>query len=337
MKRPNPILMEVTRGEQVESEHRGRAVMMRSTGERLWSVGDVDDMTYPRSAIKAFQALPMVASGAAEHFDFTEAELALTCASHNGETEHIKTVEGMLAKVNATEADLECGHHWPMAEQATVALAWEHQTPDARHNNCSGKHAGMLALARQNGWDTQGYVEPGHKVQQAIRECIERCCETSLEQAPLSPDGCTAPTWAMPLHRLALGFARFGDPDQLPQEYRSAAQRLYQAAVREPFFVAGSQRYCSEVMQALEGRVFLKVGAEGVYIAAIPEFRVGIAVKIDSGFAEAAEVALSEILHRLGLPLARRWREPEIRNRNGIITGVNRPHTNSFETLLALH
>lgn len=336
MKRPNPVLMDVIRGDVVESEHRGRAVMMRSTGEQLWSVGNVDELTYPRSAIKAFQALPMVASGAAEEFGFSAAELALTCASHNGEAGHVKTLNGMLAKLDVTEADLECGLHWPMGQQATVDLAWDHHKPDARHNNCSGKHAGMLALARKHGWDHKGYVDPEHPVQRAIRDCIERCCDTELADSPVSPDGCTAPTWAMPLHRLALGFARFADPEQLPEEYRDAARQLYHAAVQEPFQVAGTNRYCSEVMQALEGRAFLKVGAEGVYIAALPKFRVGIAVKVDSGSSVAAEVALSEILGHLGFSLEPRWRTPEIRNRNGIKTGENRPHTSSFETLLSL-
>lgn len=327
----NPSLVEVTRGGAVESAHRGRALVMRSDGEILWSVGDIDELTYPRSSLKAFQALPMVASGAVEAFGLDDVELALTCASHNGEAAHVERVKEFLAKLGLSVTDLECGLHWPMGEQASRDLAWQHHSPDACHNNCSGKHAGMLALALQKGLETKGYVRADHPVQQAIRQCIERCCDVDLADAPVSPDGCAAPIWAMPLHRLALGFARFADPARLPAEYRGAASRLYQAAVKEPFYVAGTDRYCTQVMEELKGRAFLKVGAEGVYIASIPEWKVGVALKVDSGAKGAAEVALSEILYRLGLLIADEHREPAIRNRNGVQTGEWRPAADAFD------
>lgn len=327
----NPILIENVRGGEVESTHRGRAVVMRSDGEILWSVGDIDELTYPRSALKAFQALPMVASGAAESFVLDDVDLALTCASHNGESRQVERVVQFLTKLGLSISDLECGHHWPLGEQATIDLAWQHRLPDARHNNCSGKHAGMLAFARHKEWDHTGYVQTDHPVQQAIRVCIERCFDADLADAPVSPDGCAAPIWAMPLHRLALGFARFADPDTLPTEYQKAAGRLFKAAVHQPYYVAGTGRYCTRVMTELKGRVFLKVGAEGVYIASIPEWRLGIALKMDSGSAQAAEVALSDILHRLGLPVRNEHRRPVIRNRNGWMTGELRPRGAPFE------
>ncbi|MCW8195967.1 asparaginase [Proteobacteria bacterium 005FR1] len=329
----NPTLVEVIRGGAVESTHRGRAVVMRSDGEILWSVGNIDQLTYPRSSLKAFQALPMVASGAVEKYGLDDVDLALACASHNGEGQQVEMVGKFLKKIGAQVADLECGHHWPMGEQATIDLAGQHGSPNACHNNCSGKHAGMLALARQNDWNPKGYVQAGHPVQQAIRECVERCCGVDLSDAPVSPDGCAAPIWAMPLHRLALGFARFADPSQLPAEYRDAARRLYQAAVKEPFYVAGTDRYCTKVMEELKGRAFLKVGAEGVYIASIPEWKLGIALKIDSGSKVAAEVALSEIMVRLGLTVGEEHRRPEIRNRNGTITGETRAAEGPFENI----
>lgn len=332
----NPVLVEVVRGNAVESTHRGRAVIVRSSGETLWSVGDVNALTYPRSAIKAFQALPMVASGAAKAFGFTASELALTCASHNGEALHTETALAMLAKLNLGEPALECGQHWPMMQQALIDLAWQQQTPGARHNNCSGKHAGMLALARHMGWETGGYIEVDHPVQIAIRECIEACCDTRLEGMPVAPDGCSAPTWAMPLKNLALGFARFGDPDQLPAMYQQAAIQLYDAVVSEPMMVAGTGRYCSEVMAELKDRAFLKVGAEGVYIAAIPELNAGIALKMDTGSAPAAETALTAILNRLGLPVSETRRAPEIRNWNQRLTGYWRAVDDSFSSLSPL-
>lgn len=327
----NPTLVEVTRGGAVESAHRGRALVMRSDGEILWSVGDIDQLTYPRSSLKAFQALPMVASGAVEAFGLDNVDLALTCASHNGEARQVQRVNQFLAKLGLGMADLECGLHWPMGEQASRELAWQHQSPDACHNNCSGKHAGMLALALQKGWDPKGYVRADHPVQEAIRRCIERCCDVDLADAPVSPDGCAAPIWAMPLHRLALGFARFADPDQLPEEYRAAARRLYEAAVKQPFYVAGTDRYCTAVMEELNGRAFVKVGAEGVYVASIPEWRVGVALKMDSGSKVAAEVTLSEILYRLGLPITDEHRWPGVRNHVGRNTGEWRPAADTFD------
>jgi len=332
----NPVLVEVVRGDAVESTHRGRAVIVRSSGETLWSVGDVNELTYPRSSIKAFQALPMVASGAAKAFGFTPAELAMTCASHNGEALHANTALAMLQKLELAEPALECGEHWPMQQQALIDLAWQQQTPGARHNNCSGKHVGMLALARHMGWDTEGYIEVDHPVQIAIRECIETCCDTRLEGAPMAPDGCSVPTWAMPLKNLALGFARFGDPDQLPGMYQQAALQLYDAAVSEPMMVAGTGRYCSEVMAELNGSAFLKVGAEGVYIASIPELNAGIALKMDTGSAPAAETALTAILARLGLPVSEQRMAPEIRNWNQRLTGYWRPVDASFSSLSPL-
>lgn len=331
MSSDNPALVEVIRGGAVESVHSGRALVMRSDGEILWSIGDVEQLTFPRSSLKAFQAMPMVASGAVQTFGLDDVDLALACASHNGEAQHVSRVNDFLAKIGASIANLECGHHWPMGEQAALALAGQHGKPDACHHNCSGKHAGMLALARQKGWDSKGYVQTEHPVQQAIRDCIERCFDVSLADAPISPDGCSAPIWAMPLHRLALGFARFADPSQLPAEYQQAALRLYQAAVNQPYFVAGTERYCTQVMEELKGRAFLKVGAEGVYIAAIPEWKLGIALKIDSGATAAAEVALSEIMGRLGLPISAEHRRPAIRNRNGWTTGETRGADGPFD------
>ncbi|WP_151704717.1 asparaginase [Nitrincola alkalilacustris] len=333
----NPVLVNVMRGGVVESRHRGRIVIMSSSGERIWAVGDVNELTYPRSAIKAFQSLPMVASGAADHFGFTDEELALTCASHNGEVEHTQTVDRMLQKMSLAEPDLECGKHWPMAPQATIDLAWAHEKPSACHNNCSGKHAGMLALGRHLGCELQGYVSTDHPVQQEIRRCIELCCSTTLQGMPVAPDGCTAPTWAMALDRLALGFARFADPEQLPESYRVAAARLYQACTKHPFYVAGTQRYCSDVMAELKGRVFLKVGAEGVYIAAVPELKLGVALKIDSGSMEMAEVAISQVLSSLGLPISSERLAPEIRNRNQLVTGEIRPVLDNYKGIQSLY
>ncbi|WP_108125047.1 asparaginase [Saccharospirillum mangrovi] len=326
----NPVLVQVIRGGAVESEHRGRALVMTPDGDTLWSVGDVNALTYPRSAIKAFQALPMLAAGAHEAFGLDDEELALCCASHNGEPEHVAVADRFLGKLSLHTADFECGVQWPYDQQAMLDIARQQRMADARHNNCSGKHLGMLALARHQGWPTEGYVSPDHPVQQAIRHCIETSCDTELSGVPLSPDGCTAPTWAMPLHRLALGFARFAAPDTLPAEYRAGARRLYRAATTHPFLVEGSDRFCTEAMRALKGAAFLKIGAEGVFIAALSGLQLGVALKMDSGSSDAAEVAVAAILNQLGLVLPERWQRPPILNRNGLVTGQRQPVTEAF-------
>lgn len=329
----NPVLVQVMRGGAVESEHRGRALVMSPTGQTLWSLGDTAAPTYPRSAIKAFQALPMLASGAHLALGLDDEELAMCCASHNGEAAHLQVADRFLGKLGLQTDAFECGVHWPSHQPALVELAWQQHSPDARHNNCSGKHLGMLAMAKHQGWPTAGYVDPNHPVQQAIRQCIEACCEVELNDAPLSPDGCTAPTWAMPLHRLALGFARFAAPEHLPAAYREGARKLHQAATAYPFMVGGSDRYCTEVMQALGSAAFLKIGAEGVYVAALPELKLGVALKMDSGSADAAEVAMSAILGRLGMDVPPRWQRPPIRNRNGLLTGQWQPVMDAFAGL----
>lgn len=329
----NPVLVEVVRGDAVESEHRGRLVVMTAAGEALCSLGDVSTPTYPRSAIKAFQALPMVASGAHQAFALDDEELALCCASHNGERAHTAVADRFLGKLGLRSSDFECGLQWPSHQPALVELAWHHAMPDGRHNNCSGKHLGMLALALHRGWPTEGYVGIDHPVQQAIRHCIEQCCDVDLAAAPLSPDGCTAPTWAMPLHRLALGFARFAEPATLPEPYRDGARLLYRAATQQPFMVGGSDRFCTEAMQALGDRAFLKIGAEGVYIAALPALKLGVALKLDSGSAAAAEVAMAALLMQLGMALPEHLQRPPIRNRNGLVTGQWRPVTDVFRSL----
>lgn len=324
----DPINVYVTRGGITESQHELTAVVVNSEGEVLEQWGDVTKPVYPRSAIKALQALPMVERGGAERFGFSDKELALCCASHNGEPDHVATAQSMLEKVSCNETHYECGRQWPMRPEAGYALAAAGQTPDQRHNNCSGKHAGMLALAQLLGADTQGYIQADHPVQQTIRETFEQMCDINLTTAPVSPDGCSAPTWAMPLTALALGFARFADPSRLTPQRAHACRTLYRAVVTHPFMVAGTDRYCTDMMSVLNDRVFLKVGAEGVYVAAIPDQKLAIALKCEDGAKRAAERLMTALLDRYGVTqtiaddLMVPFRVPEIRNWNGLLTGV---------------
>ena len=281
----NPIIAEVTRGSIVESRHRGAYVVCDTTGKVVISAGDVSAPIYPRSAIKAFQCLPLIESGAADAFGITDEEIALCCGSHYGETEHVRVAKSMLAKCQIDESCYECGAHYPSSREATFELVRHGKTSQQVHNNCSGKHAGMLAYAKQMGIDHKDYVKLDHPVQRAIAKTIEKICEVDLSKAPVGVDGCSVPTWAMPLHNMALGFAKLCDETYAPYE------RIIRAARNHPLMIAGTDRFDTKVMEALP-RLFVKYGAEGVYCGCIPHAGFGFAVKCDDGAQRGVEVAM---------------------------------------------
>ncbi|MFQ3261771.1 asparaginase [Reinekea sp.] len=295
-----PIQVNVMRGGIIESAHQIKAIVVDSSGETVSSWGDMEPLVYPRSAIKALQALAFMERGGAQKYGFNEQEIAILCASHNGEKQHTETVQKMLAKLWLTPKDFECGHHWPMRAEAGYELASAGLTPNNLHNNCSGKHAGMLGLAKLLQADHKHYIDIEHAVQKTIAATMAEMCEIDFTNLPHSPDGCSAPTWAIPLYNLALGFAKFADPAMLTAERKTACNTLFGAVVSNPFMVAGTGRYCTEMMQALGQRVFLKVGAEGVYIAAIPDLKLAVALKCEDGAARGAESVMTAILERIG-------------------------------------
>ena len=212
-----PVLVEVTRGGQVESRHRGSVVVVDTDGSLVLALGDADLAILPRSAVKAFQAVPLVASGAADACGFDEEALALACASHSGEPDHVAHVTATLAGFGAGVEDLACGAHWPSGAEASRALAAAGGEPTAAHNNCSGKHTGFLALAHHLGAANGSYTEVDHPVQAEVRSVMEAICATTL--GPPAVDGCSAPTWPIPLRALATGFARFGTGDGLAADH----------------------------------------------------------------------------------------------------------------------
>ena len=297
MTTPNPIIAEILRGSFVESRHRGAFVVCDAAAQQVAVKGDASAAVYPRSAIKAFQALPLLQSGAADHFGLTPEEIALCCSSHDGEPEHIRVARSILAKAGNSEDDLECGGHWPSSGHAMRALVKAGQTPTPIHNNCSGKHGGMLAFARHKGFDAKGYVKPEHPVQQAIAKTYGALCGVDLNQVPMGIDGCSVPTWALPLSNVATGFARLAE---LPQ-----GQRIIAAVRAHPFMVAGSARFDTKIMEAVP-RLFIKVGAEGVFCGCIPHAGLGFALKCDDGASRGAEVAVAEMLLQLDV-----WTEGE--------------------------
>lgn len=299
----NPVLVEALRGGALESMHRGAVAIVDADGRRVLALGDVQRAVFPRSAVKLLQALPLVASGAADALQLTDAELALACASHNGEAAHVATARGMLAKLGLDADVLECGTHWPRLDVATRELAARGESPGPLHNNCSGKHAGFLCLAcALHGREglrgfVRGYVEPGHAVMREVSAALEATTGTDLTRAAVGTDGCSIPTFAIPLSALALAFARVATGQGLSEEHARAARRLRGAIARAPFMVAGTGRFDTRVMEALGERVCCKVGAEGVYCAALPERGWGVALKMDDGnTARAAEVVMAAVI-----------------------------------------
>jgi L-asparaginase II len=327
----NPIVVEALRGERVESAHRGSGAVVDAEGRIVFAFGDAERPIFPRSAVKALQALPLVESGAADALSLTDAELALAVASHSGEPEHVALVIGMLAKAGAGERDLCCGAHWPIAAAAQQALASQRLQPSQVHNNCSGKHAGFLCLAAANSWDFAGYIEPTHPVQGAVKAALEDMLGETLDDSRRAIDGCSIPTYAASLLGLARGFARFASGIGLSPERAKAARRLRQAVRENPFYVAGSGRFDFEFMTRFGVKVFTKTGAEGVFCAALPHEGLGLAVKADDGAGRAAEVMIASLILRFGgfdeaeRAAADRFVRPKLTNWRGIEAGVLRP------------
>lgn len=330
----DPVLVEVLRGGTVESFHRGALAIVDADGAVHTAIGDVDRPIFPRSAVKVLQALPLVASGAAERWGLTDEELALACASHNGEPAHATTSASMLAKAGVDVAALECGAHWPYLDTAVREMAAAGQVPSALHNNCSGKHAGFVCLGcmMAEGGDRRaflsGYVKPDHPVMREVTAALEAATGASLANAPRGTDGCSIPTYGIPLRRLALAFARVATGTGLADGHARAAKRLREAVANAPFMVAGTGRFDTRVMERLGERVFCKVGAEGVFCAALPELGLGVAIKMDDGnTARACESVMAAVIAALvrmddgERAFVRGLADAPMRNWNGIEVG----------------
>jgi L-asparaginase II len=314
----NPVLVEVTRGALVESRHRGAAVIVDAGGTVVFQAGDIDSPVFPRSAVKPLQALPLIESGAADRLGLSAAEIALACASHGGEPVHVATARAMLAKAGRDEMSLECGAHWPLDARAARALAAAGTTPGALHNNCSGKHAGFVCLACAMGNDPAFYVRPEHPAMRRVTAALAEITGATLDERNRATDGCSIPTYAVPLRALACAFARFATMG-------GAAARIRAAMAENPFMVGGTDRFDTMLMVALGGRVISKGGAEGVHCAALPEHGLGIAVKCDDGAGRAADLICATLIARFVDNVPEALLRPELRNWNGLVVGTLRP------------
>jgi L-asparaginase II len=317
------VIADILRGGHVESRHTGSFVVTDDDGRIMLSGGDPTAPVFPRSAIKALQAWPLLAGGAADRFGLTGAELALACASHTGLPQHTETALAMLRRAGRDVECLECGSHWPSSPSAARALAAAGHAPTALHNNCSGKHAGFVCVAVAAGQDPSGYIRPDHPTMAHVTQAVAAATGATLGGANRGTDGCSIPTYQIPLAAIATGFARFGTGRHLPEGFAQAAARLRTAAAENPVMLGGLGRIDTEVTQAMGEAVFLKTGAEGVHAGAISGLGLGFAIKADDGGNRASDAfAAALIRHYLpGHEVLDRWAASTLTNWNGIAVG----------------
>ncbi len=291
-------LVAVRRGGLVESIHRGRLVVCDPEGDVLEAVGDHEAYIFARSAAKPFQALPLVLSGAADAFGLTDRELAVACASHNAEEPHLAAVRSILKKAGLDEVDLQSGAHPPMYGPEAAKLARGGEEPRPIHGNCSGKHAGMLAVCVHEGHETLSYRDPGHPLQRYILGLIAEVCGLREDEVLVAGDNCGVPAFALPLQSFSKGLARIATGEELSDELAGAALRIRDAMRAHPFMVAGTGRFDTELMERMN--LLVKGGAEAVLAVGNPE-GWGMALKISDGSQRAVRPAALAALGGMGI------------------------------------
>lgn len=320
------VLAEVWRGDILESVHRGHAVICDATGGIVEAWGNPEHLTLPRSSCKMIQALPLVESGAAKAAGLGSEQLALACASHNGAAIHRKPVEAWLTSVGLGESDLRCGNQEPKDHDERDRLIRAGEKPCQIHNNCSGKHAGFLTYTKHIGAGPE-YVEVDHPLQHAVRDAFE---EVTGEDSPgYGIDGCSAPNFATSLHGLARSMAAFAAAEG--GNTRSDAMiSLREAMMQHPELVAGEGRACTTLMREMNGKAAIKTGADGVFVAILPDQKLGVALKIEDGATRGADCAIAAILSRLGVldpksAAARTCMNAPMLNWRGVDCGMIKP------------
>jgi L-asparaginase II len=315
-----PVLARVLRGGRVESLHRGSAAAVAPNGGLLAAAGTPSGRVYVRSAAKPFQAMPLLEAGGERAFRLTSSEIALMCSSHGGEPRHVECARRLLAKGGFTERDLACGAHWPMHEPSARSLRRRGRKPTPLHNNCSGKHAGLLLACRLYGFPPVDYWKPSHPIQKEALERMARWTGIPASRIGIAVDGCSLPVFHVPLSALALAYGRFLAPEAGP-----VAERILRAMWERPLMMAGRDRFTSAFIAAGPGRWIGKEGAEGVYAiglrpGVVRDAAVGLAFKIEDGSTRARDAVSLALLARLGAvpDTARRalagWRDPVLRN-----------------------
>jgi L-asparaginase II len=301
-------LFELTRGEIVESIHNGIIAVVDARDNLVAWHGDPGFVTYLRSSAKPFQALPFLEHGGQAHYHLTSREIALICASHSGTDEHVALARQIQAKTGVQESDLMCGVHPAYHRPTAQAMRQRDEEPSPNRHNCSGKHTGMVAHARMHGFDYRDYINPAHPLQQEIIQAFAEMCSVSPQAVKIGIDGCSAPNFAIPMRNAALGIARLMQPDDLSPTRAEQCRIIVTAMTSHPDMVGGPDSFDTHLMQATNGRILAKGGAEGYLILGIPAGgrgpnspALGITIKIADGDSRGSgrpAVAL-EILRQL--------------------------------------
>lgn len=324
-----PVRVVLSRGTLPESEHRVAVAVWRD-GRIDRAAGDTGQRVYLRSSAKPLQALAAVVSGAADRFAMTDAELALACGSHNGEPVHAETAAGLLARIGLDVSALQCGAHPPMHDPAARALLAAGLEPTALHNNCSGKHAAMLASCVAAGWTTADYLDPAHPLQVLNRTHVGAFCGVPADDVVLATDGCSAPVFAVPLAAAARGFAAVADSriaTDATREARAAAVRITDALAARPEMIGGTKRLDTDLIRATGGRVLSKMGAEGVWCCGVRGAKLGLAIKCEDGSGRAPPHVGLAVLRSLGVLSDAEWaaiaphHDPALRNHRRLVVG----------------
>ncbi|MGI9608632.1 MAG: asparaginase [Acidimicrobiales bacterium] len=313
-----PIRVTVSR-DVVESEHLVDAVIVGESGVQQ-VFGDADAPVIPRSAIKPIQAIPLVRTGAADAFGLSSTELALAGASHSAEAAHVDAVRAWLGRIDLTEGALECGADRPISEAADDALLASGQSFEPIHNCCSGKHSGFLSVCRHLGFDPSDYIDRAHPVQQLVTEVTEEFTGLDLSEASSGRDGCGIPTFSMPTVTFAKAIQRLVRPVGMDAATVEACERIVYAYDQHPWWVSGTDRTETRFRPEASEPLLLKGGAEGVFVAALPERGVGIALKARDGAHRAAETAIGVLLEHLGV-ITDGSSRAEVRNKPGAVVG----------------
>ncbi len=324
----NPVLVRAWRGDWVESQHRGVWALTDSSGRLIDSAGDAEAKIFARSSLKSLQALPLIESGAAEHFGLSDAEIALALSSHNAESCHTRVVVGLLSRLGLSAEALKCGPQPPSDSRARAELERLGEKPTGLHNNCSGKHAGFLCLARHLGVDPARYLDPAERVQRAVREAVESMTGVMPGELSVAVDGCSAPTFRMPLIRLATAIARVSNPERLAPARRTACERMLEAAGQHPELIGGNhRRLCTDLSRVTKGRLFPKIGGQAVYVVGARGMDRALAIKIDDGETRGLHPLVVALCERFGFLTEgevrelQPWRASAQRNWAGIEVG----------------
>lgn len=297
----NPVLVQTCRGDLIENHHRGAYVVVDTDGDVLAAAGNFQSIIYARSSLKPINVLAMITSGAADALSVTDQEIVLACASHNGDDIHVNLVREWLERLGLSYHDLECGIHAPMGKSANKALRAAGQNPTALHNACSGKHAGFMTLAKHMGYPIKGYSHMGSATQEHVMSVAAEILGIDKNTAPRGVDGCCIPMMGMSILNLAKGMARLANPYGVSDGLRLACERVTRSVQAHPELIAGTGRFCTDVISLTDGEVLVKMGADGVFAGWIPSKKWGIALKIDDGNLKAAEVAMAALLKQLKL------------------------------------